>query len=286
MVSGFRRTARLHRLVMTVWLVALTIFLPALLVVGSAAEPIRAQLPLDRLSAEEELLIFFEIMRPVALPIGVAVAFGLLLAFAWWILWRAGTVRWWLNPDTDELRLVQILAAGLVSWWRWMRLALITVFFMAVAVTLPWLPLRLEVEARFLMPLLILGLVLTFVMAGLVWLGALRGAWMLGETGRRSALVAWARGLLASLRQPLRSLLPLLVWAVPGLGLLVLPLIYDGPAAMLFLVVAWLLSTFCWVALHLSYAPEKPAPTRPVSPLEPPTAPYVTTRFPTLHHEE
>ena len=139
-VAGFRRSARLHRLVMMVWLVALTIFVPSLLVVGSTAEPIRTRLPLDRLSGEEELLIFFEIMRPVALPIGVALAFGLVLVFAWWILWRAGTVVWWLNPDTDELRLVQVLAAGLVSWWRWARLALITALLMALAATLPWMP--------------------------------------------------------------------------------------------------------------------------------------------------
>jgi hypothetical protein len=271
---------------MMVWLVALTILAPALLVVGSTAEPVRARLPLERLSGEEELLIFFEIMRPVALPIGVALAFGLVLICAWWILWRAGLVVWWLNPDTDELRLVPVLAAGLVSWWRWARLALITALLMALAVVLPWLPLRLEVEERLLLPLLVLGSVLSIVTTILAWLGGLRGAWMLGETGRRSAFVAWARGAWTSLRQPFRSLIPLLVWAVPGLALLVLPLIYDGPAAMLFLVVAWLLSTFCWVALHLSYAPPKPAPPRPVSPLEPPTAPYVTTRFPTLHRDD
>jgi hypothetical protein len=269
-----------------VWLVALSIVLPALLVVGSTAEPIRARLPLDRLPAEEKLLIFFEIMRPVALPIGVALAFAFALVCAWWILCHAGTVRWWLNPETDELRLVQVLAGGLVAWWRWARLAGMTVFFMALAVTLPWMPLLFEVEARFLLPLLILGAVLAVAMGCMVWLAALRGSWMLGESGRHSALVAWSRGLWTSLRQPLWSMLALLVWAVPGLVLLALPLIYDGPAAILFLAVAWLLSTFCWVALHLSYAPPKPAPTRQVSPLEPPTAPYVTTRFPTLLRDE
>ena len=271
---------------MTVWLVAIVIFLPTLLVVGTTAEPIRARLPLGRLPVGEELLIFFEIMRPIALPVGAALAFGVALVCGWWILWRAGTVRWWLNPETDELGLVQVLAAGLVSWWRWARLALITALFVVLAVILPWLPLLFEVGGRFLLLPLILGSVLSVVAAGLVWLGGLRGAWMLGETGRRSALVAWARGLRASLRQPLRSLQALLVWAVPGLALLVLPLIYDGPAAMLFLAVAWLLSTFCWVALHLSYAPPKPTTTQPVTPLETATAPDVNTRSPTPHHDE
>jgi apolipoprotein N-acyltransferase len=81
----------------------------------------------------------------------------------------------------------------------------------------------------------------------------------------------------------LRSLLPILVWAVPGFAMLVLPLIYGGPVAGAFLLFAWLVSAFCLVALFLSYAPPKPKPARSASPLDPPGAPYVTTRFPTLH---
>jgi hypothetical protein len=271
---------------MVVWLVSLAMFLPAMVVVQVGAEPIRSRLPVAGLSADEEVVIFFETIRPVFLPICVAMAFGLLLFVAWWILWHAGTVRWWLDPDTDEPRLVQIVGLGLGAWWRWARLALIAILLEGLALTLAWMPLTYEVESRFLLPLLIFGSIFTVVSTCFVWLGAARGAWMLGETGRRSALVAWVRGLWASVRQPLRSTLPLVAWAVPGLALLVMPVIFNGPAALLFLLVAWLLSTFCWVAFHLSFAPPKPEPTRPVSPLEPPSAPYVTTRFPTLHHDE
>ena len=95
-------------------------------------------------------------------------------------------------------------------------------------------------------------------------------------------MAAWVRGLWAVLQQPLRSLLPFFVWALPGLALLAVPLLYDGPAAAIFLLVAWLVSAFCRVALHLSYAPPKPKPARSVSPLDPP-GPFTTTRFPTLH---
>ena len=70
---------------------------------------------------------------------------------------------------------------------------------------------------------------------------------------------------------------------LPGLTLLVLPLIYGGPAPTLVFLGAWLLGAFCLVALFLSYAPPKPAPKKTVSPLDPPGTPYVTTRFPTLH---
>jgi len=136
------------------------------------------------------------------------------------------------------------------------------------------------------MPLLITGCVMTVLATVLVWLATLRGAWLLGDPIRRSAVAAWVRGLSSVLRQPLRSILPFLVWAVPGFTLLVLPLIYDGPAATVFLLIAWLVSSFCWVALHLSYAPPKPKARPKVSPLEPPGVPYVTTRFPTLLSDE
>jgi hypothetical protein len=105
---------------------------------------------------------------------------------------------------------------------------------------------------------------------------------LLGEPGRRSAIAAWVRGLWAVLRQPLRSLLPILVWALPGFVLLVLPLIYGGPAPTLIFLAAWLLGAFCLVALFLSYAPPKPKSKPSVSPLDPP-GPFTTTRFPTLH---
>jgi hypothetical protein len=81
---------------------------------------------------------------------------------------------------------------------------------------------------------------------------------MLGESGRNSALVAWLRGLGAVLRSPLRSLLPLLVWAVPGLVVLAIPLVVNGDVAVAALLVSSLASAVCWVALYLSYAPREP----------------------------
>jgi hypothetical protein len=116
--------------------------------------------------------------------------------------------------------------------------------------------------------------VATIIGVCLVWLAALRGTWLLAEPNRRSAVVAWVRGLFAVVRHPLQSTAPLVVWALPGIALLVLPLWYDGPGAALFLLVSWLLSVFCRVALHFSYAPQKPPPQREVSPLEPPGPSY------------
>ena len=282
-VNGFRFAARLHVLVVGVWLVSVVLFMPAQVIVQAAAGPARANQPAGGLDAGDDLIVFAEIMRPVAAPLIVAIAFGCLLFIGWWILWHAGTVRWWMDPETDTVRFAQILGLGLSAWWRYARFAFFAAILQLFSAVGPWLPFVADVEQRFLLPLLISGCVMTVLATVLVWLASLRGAWLLGDPIRRSAVAAWFRGLSLVLRQPLRSILPFLVWAVAGFTLLVLPLIYDGPAAAVFLLVAWLLSTFCWVALHLSFAPPKPKARPKVSPLEPPGAPYVTTRFPTLH---
>jgi len=281
-VSGFRLAARLHTLVVGVWLVSVVLFIPAQVIMQATAGPVRTNLPTGGLDAGEDLIVFLEIMGPVVVPLGVALAFGGLLFMGWWILWHAGAVHWWMNPETDSVRFAQILAPGLTAWWRHARLAVLALILQVIVATTPWLPFLANIEQRFLLPLLIFGSVVTVLATTLVWLAFLRGAWLLGEPGRRSAAVASARGLWAVLRQPLRSLLPFLVCALPGFVLLVLPLIYDGPAAAVFLLIAWLVSAFFWVALHLSYAPPKPTPKPVVSPLVPPGVPYVTTRFPTL----
>jgi hypothetical protein len=281
-VGGFRLTARLHILVVGVWLVSVVLLIPAQVIVQATAGPARANLPSGRLGSGEDPILFFEILRPVAAPLIVALAFGCLLFIGWWILWHAGAVRWWLNPEADAVRFAQILGCGLAAWWRFARLALLTLILQLIVTSAPWLPFLADVRERFLLPLLVFGSVLTILGTMMVWLATMRGMWLLGEPGRRSAMAAWVRGLWAVLRQPLRSFLPLLVWALPGLALLVLPLIYDGPAPGVFLLVAWLVSAFCWVALHLSYAPPKPIPKPEVSPLDPPGT-FATTRFPTLH---
>lgn len=284
-VVGFRLATRLHRLVAAVWSVSVAIFVPVQVIVQMTAGPARANLPAGGLGAGEDMVVFVEVMRPLVVPLAVTLGFGSLMLIAWWILWHASTVRWWLSPDNNQVRLAGILGDGLAGWWRYARLALITLILQAIVLVVPWLLLRADVEGRLVLPLLIGASVLTVVATTLLWLATFRGMWLLGESGRRSALVACFRGLWIVLRQPLRSLLPLLVWALPGLALLVLPLLIDGPVATVVALVAWLGSAFCWVALHLSFAPPEPPPERTISPLQPP-GPFSTTRFPTLLRDE
>jgi hypothetical protein len=267
--TGFRLAVQLHKLVLLVWVVSLATIVPALTVVEVMAGPDRANRPPGGFNGED-LVVFFEIMRPVVMPLAVAFGFGVVVLVGWWVVWHAGVVRWFLKTDAIDVRLGEIVGLGLAVWWRFARLALVTLVLLAAVVVVPWLPLYADVEQRTLRTLLFLGSVSTIVGAILVWLAALRGTWLLAEPKRRSALVAWLRGFFAVLRHPLRSLAPLIVWALPALALLILPLWYDGPVAVLVLLVSWLLSAFCRVALHLSYAPPKPPPEREISPLEPP----------------
>jgi hypothetical protein len=270
---GFRRALQLHRLALLVWLVSLAIFLPALVIVQMMAGPARANRPPGGYGGED-LLVFFEIMRPVTIPLVVTLFFCCLTFVVWWILWHAGAVRWFLRTDAFDVRLGEIIGLGVAVWWRYARLALVTAVLLTTAAVVPWLPLLADFEQPTLGPLLVLGSVLTILGVCLVWLATLRGTWLLAEPKRRSALVAWMRGLFAVLRHPLQSIAPLLVWALPGIALLVLPLWYDGPAAAAVLLISWLLSVFFGVALHFSFAPPKPPPQREVSPLEPPGPSY------------
>jgi hypothetical protein len=230
-------------------------------------------------------VVFFDIMRPILFPLAAALGFACVLLVAWCVLWHAAAVRWWLHPDTAQVRVAEVIGRGLPMWWRFTRLAVLALILQTIVTVVPWLPFLTDVRQRFVFPLLVCGAVSVVVGTILVWVATFRGGWQLGEAGRRSALAAWIRGFSLAVRQPIRSLLPMLVWALPGFALLVLPLCYNGPAATLFLCAAWLLAAFCMVALFMSYAPQRVEPKRPVSPLEPP-GPYTTTRFPVMWGED
>ena len=258
--TGLRLALRLYKLVLAGWLVTLAAFVPAHAVVAAATASVRANLPAAP-AAGDEALIFVERLAPVSAPLALAVLSGCLALAAWSVLWHAGTVRWWLSAGAVRVRLAEIIGHGVVWWWRYARLGLVVFGAAAALLAAIWLPvLRLLRTASDATAVLLLsaGVVLSFAAALLCWTAGLRGAWLLGESGRRSALVAWLRGLGATLRRPLRSLLPLPVWALPGAALLLLPLLVEGAAAVFALLAAPLASSFCCVALYLSYAPQEP----------------------------
>ena len=284
--AGLHLALRLRRLVGAVWLVSMAVFLPAHLVAELAAGATRAGLPDRPLPTGDSILILVELFRPVVGPFALALVSGGFALLAWLVLWHGGVVRWWQGAGAAQVRLAEILGHGVVWWWRYVRLAVVAVTVTAAVLAAIWVPLRPLIRTAGTIGdggrsgvLLVAGLGLTVVVLVMWWLATLRGAWLLGEAGRRSAGVAWLRGLGAALRQPIRSFGTLALWAVPGFVLLVLPVLIEGPAAWLALLPAWLGSAFCWVALFLSFAPPRLPVKQTASPLDPPT--YVTSRFPT-----
>jgi hypothetical protein len=285
-ISGLRLAFRLRRLVGAVWLVSMAVFLPAHLVAELAAGATRAGLPDRPLPAGDSLMMLVELFRPVAGPFALALVFGGLAFIAWSVLWYGGVVRWWQGAGTAQVQLAEILGHGVVWWWRFARLAVVAITVTTALLAAIWVPLKPLIrtagttgDGGRLGVLLAAGLVLTAIVLIGCWLATLRGAWLLGEYGRRSAVVAWLRGFGATLRQPIRSVWTLVLWSVPGFVLLVLPVLLEGPAAWLALLPVWLGSAFCWVALFLSFAPPRLPAKQTASPLDPPT--FVTKRFPT-----
>lgn len=297
-VAGFRLALRLHKLVLAVWLVSIAVFLPAQLMVDFAAGPVLANLPESGPAPGDSVLIFVELLRPIAVPLAIALILGWVALAAWSILWHAGTVRWWLGAGAARVRLSEILGHGVVWWWRYARLAVVAGVAAAATLAAVWLPVtdavrggETETTAGRAGLMLLAAVVISASALAIFWIATLRGGWLLGESGRRSALVAWLRGLGATLRRPLRSFLPLLVWGAPALLFLAVPLFVSGVMAVPALMAASLAAALCGVAFYLSYAPREPneewyrkmqarAASRVAAPAERADA-YRTTRIPT-----
>ena len=284
--SGLRLALRLRKLVAAVWLMSMAVFVPAQLVMNRAVGATRANLPDSPLPPGDSMLILVEVIRPVAGLLALALGSGVLALLAWSVLWHGGVVRWWKGAGAASVQLAEILGHGIVWWWRYARLVVVAVAVTAAMLAAIWVPLKPLIRSAETAAgggragvLLATGLVLTVVVMSICWLATLRGAWLLGESGRRSAVVAWLRGLGSTLRQPIRSLWTLILWSLPGFALLALPLLVEGLAAWLVLLPAWLGSAYCWVALYLSFAPKEPRAKPTISPLEPPT--FANKRFPT-----
>jgi len=203
-------------------------------------------------------------------PLAAAVLSGLAVAWAWTVLWHAGVVRWRLGTDGRRVRLVELLRPGLAAWWRYARLSATSLVALAVAAAAVWIPLwlavaggRVAVNERRLIALAAAGAVATAVAVIVAWLATLHGAWLLGQPGCRSAVVAWLRGLQATARRPVTGLSTLLAWVVPALlasaVVPVLGAVLAGLRGGLLLFAVGLLVSlaraFCWVGLFCSFAP-------------------------------
>jgi len=267
---GFRTAVELWRVVAAVFVVSTIVFVPVQVVLWSAAGEALGHLPGDGLPDGEILLILIELLGPVWPALAIAAVSGWFALWLWTVLWHAGVVRWLVFSGRRGVRLAEILSRGVLHWWRWARLGLTSVVAIGLGhtvIAVVFGAFQDRAVNSTTGPMLGLWLVTAVVLAAVVvvlsWLAGLRGAWLLGESARRSAVLAWFAGLWQTIRQPLRSLLTLALWALPGLAAAVGPTflawqfeIFRGtiPSAVLGLG-GGLITSFCLVGLFLSFAP-------------------------------
>ena len=92
---------RLWRLVIAVWIGSWLAITPALLLLRQVVVPGLASLPSGpgEVPAGDVALIVLEAVRGAARPLAFAVLSGLVLMWAWTVLWHAGVVAWTLRAD-------------------------------------------------------------------------------------------------------------------------------------------------------------------------------------------
>jgi hypothetical protein len=260
------------RLVVACWLVSLAVFLPAVWVVGGAVEGALENLPSEQgaMPDDDLNLILFGAVREIRAPLKLAVLSGVVTLWIWTVLWHAGVVNWALWAGGRRMRLGEVLGLGMVSWLRYARLSLTAAAMLVLALGLLWTPLSAAVSASHravaeqrAVLLLIGGFAVATLVALVVWAATLRAAWLLGLPDRRSVVLAWIRGLLITLRSPIRSLGPVLLWVVPVALISVIPLLAGlgfenlrgGWLLPVLGQIAAAVRAFCWVGLFASFAP-------------------------------
>ena len=269
---GCRRALELWRLVLVGWAVSWVAFAPALLVLRLGVFPALAELPSEpgAVTSGDVGLILIEAARPMLRPLALAVLSGLVVLWVWFVLWHAGVVAWQLWAGGRRVRLGEVLGLGLVAWWRYARLSATAAAVLGLGGAALWLGLRAAVRSGFhsmaeerMMILLAAGIVITKLLAVVVWLATLHGAWLLGLPERRSAVLAWLRGLWNTLRMPLSSVAAWLLWLIPAWLASLVPLSIGlafadlrGTLVLTMIgLIAALVRSFCWVGMFCSFAP-------------------------------
>ncbi len=266
---GLAAGLRLWRLVLAVWIVPVFLAMPVLMMVRGSFGRALAAAPETAAGRADVPLVVMQGLHRIGPALGAGVLGLIIGLWAWTVLWHAGTVGWEVWARGRPVRLGEIVGHGLLGWWRYARLSLAALAGLAVLAGVLCGPLlaaalaarRSMAEVR-MMNLQLAAVVLGGVVLWICWSATLRGAWELAVPGRRSAALAWVRGLAGTFRQPVRSLGTVFLWATAGKVLTLAPVVFalrlpalrGAPGAALGLVFG-LVAAFCWVALFLSFAP-------------------------------
>lgn len=269
LASGLATIRRSLRLILAVWFVPALFIGQFILAIQAAYSPALGKLPAVAAPGDATLVLMATTGR-----LGRLVMLSALLAvvgiWLWTVLWHAGLVSWRVWAADRPQRLGELVGHGVMRWWRYVRLALVAsavslVLLGAVTQGFGSAAKRVGETLReaAAMRITLAGGAVALILALFLWAGTLRALWELAETGRRSAVLAWLRGLGGVLRHPVASLGVLLAWVVPALviwiaaflGARALGTIGGGLPAYLVLQIGALLRAAAWVGLVGSFAP-------------------------------
>lgn len=270
-VWGVRTAIRLWRLVVLVWLSGLVFFLPASMVLHRAAVDSLGQVPEGfDLPAGDGAILMMGLWRDVADTVSIGLVFGIVMAWAWTVLWHAGVARWLVWDPEGSSKTSRVLGLGLGAWWRYCRLSLVALGALLVMLTAIWFPLAQAISAAYgamaenrMVALIGAGIILSPLAKFLVWGATLRGAWELARPDARSSVMAWFRGLIGVFRQPVSTLGTLFVLGVghaalalvPLVAPLLIPTLRGTPMGSAVAAGATLVAAFLLVALFAAFAP-------------------------------
>lgn len=267
---GAKQAFAMWRLVVAVWLVPLVLGVPLVIAVRRGLASMLGPVPMTGAAPGDVGLILMWGLSRIGTLLGVGVVSFLVVAWAWGVLWHAGTTGWLAWSSGRPVRFGEVIGLGVLRWWRYARLALTAIIGTVALVAAVCSPLQLMARAARthmaetrMVNLQLASLMLAGLLVWIVWASTLRGAWVLADPQRRSAVLAWLEGLAGTLRDPLRSLGCVLAWGISVKLLVVAPLVLGvrlqvfagtapGVAAGL---VLGLLRAYCVVALFLSFAP-------------------------------
>lgn len=232
-IWGVRTAIRLWPLVVLVWLSGLVFFLPASVVLQKAAARSFGRVPEGfDLPAGDGAILATGLLRDVADTLSVSLVFGIVLAWAWTVLWHAGVARISVWEPESTSKASRVLGLGLGAWWRYCRLSLVALVGLVALLIAIWLPLLQMIKTAFgamaegrMIFLIGTGIFLSPVAKILVWAATLRGAWELARPDARSSAFAWFRGLVGVFRQPVSTLGVLLTLGVLQVALALVPLV-------------------------------------------------------------
>ncbi len=267
---GFGRALRLWRLVLAAWIVPTVLFSLPLLAVVRMVAPWYGSMPLGGTAPGDAVLVGAWGLGRLGGVVGLLAAVALVLAWSWTILWHAGITGWYGLGGGRPFALGEMVGLGVLRWFRYCRLSLVGLAatgVLAAGLSSPFFVLaknakRAMEETRMVNLQLAGGAVMVLVIL-VCWTAFLRGAWELAAPGRRSAALAWLRGLGGAVTDLPRSAGTVLLWGVFLGGFAFLPLLagirFSGlggtPGWFVLAGISHLLAAFCAVGLFLSFAP-------------------------------